>query len=380
MKTTNDISASIVTALYRYFLLREPDAGGLAASAGHLVHHDFKTAVFEDMLKAFSSSEEFRLKQDRFLESRLGMGEVVKEVDLMAYLPHAPALQAGQKNLFISGQYRSGTTALVSLLNFSTQIFVTHEDFNPISPAAWSREVFTRESHAMPCLFDLLPDHLRSSIKPIRPYESHLQSTFPEVEFGDDFSFPLKRVLPATHLIDSCVAKNRHVLEHYEDIPIVGDKEPVLLDCNLPLRLLVNPWLQAVLMVRDPIDILISSIERKAGDVPFNVFLDSQFWQDIEDNYRQVGQLQKACGDRVITVRYEGFFESEDRVGRLFTRLGIDPSSVNWEGVRYLSERSRRLSEVRSHARARFLTEEGDRIDEAVRERIHSYIDWQDVI
>ena len=169
------------------------------------------------------------------------------------------------------------------------------------------------------------------------------------------------------------------MLTGYKKYKIVGDKHPNILNIDILSKLILNCNLSVIAMIRNPNDIYMSFIERVEREnlSPFN---NELFEYQLKHSFKMIATLQKYCPERIICVKYEGFYESEERIRRLFARLNIDPASLHEEGIRYICERARLLSQRRPGLHTEILQRNHLEYDPSRFDHLKDIIDWTTVI
>lgn len=367
-----EIAENIVKALYNFFLFREPDPSGLECYTKNIQNYQ-NYEHFMRMLTTFITSKEFYLKRNIFIEKRIHLQQNNEStnINIEDLLPYIEYNTKEQKNILVTGFERSGTSAMVSLLNFSNQIFITHEFF-PCEKKSWLHSCFTEENH-INSFFRYINE--KYSIEDRG--DELLRRVFPEIEVSQKQMW--KNILQGGFLYRYCTSKIQNTLTNYRKYKIVGDKHPNILDINIINKLILNNNLNIIAMIREPYDIYMSFLERIEREklTPFNMDL---FEYQLEHSFKTIATLQKYCPERIICVKYEGFYESEERIHNLFARLTIDPASLHEEGIRYICERARLLSQRRPSLHKEILQRNHLEYDPSRFDHLKHIIDWTTVI
>lgn len=359
---------NIIKALYQFFLFREPDAPGLKNYTQSVIN----SKEYKDWLKifeSFSSSPEFNNRVEHFKRYRLHM-DIDSNVNIENIIGYAEYDSMGQRNILVTGFPRSGTSAMVSLLNFSEQIFITHEFF-PCQKDSWLSSSFTQQNHIQQCIAKIKRNY------PEQQEIELLRCIFPEIEVSDKQIWD--RILNGKHLYSYCIQKINKTQECYNLYKIVADKYPHMLSIGIFEKLLLNKHLSIIAIIRNPNDIYMSYLEKIRRD-PLFPFKVDMIEAELEKSFKIIATLQKCCSERLICVKYEGFYESEERIRRLFARLDIDPASLYEEGIRYVCERARLLSQRRPGLHREILQRSHLEYDPSKFDHLKNIIDWTTVI
>ncbi len=369
-----DIAENIVKALYQFFLFRKPDIEGLKSHTQTVLKLK-KQEGWLGLLEAFSSSQEFKSKINNFKSKRLqSKDEYYPEnsnIDIETILKFSEYDTTKQRNLLVTGFPRSGTSAMVSLLNFSRQIFITHEFF-PCRKDSWLPSSFTQKNHIQKYL-----DEINAKYPEERREDEMLRRIFPETEVSCS---PIwDRIVDGRFLYNYCMHKINHARQNYESYKIVADKQPYMLAIRIFEKLILNKQLSVIAIIREPNDIYLSYLEKIRRDASFP-FQTDVFEEELEESFKIIAALQKYCPERIICVKYEGFYESEERIRRLFARLNIDHASLHEEGIRYVCERARLLSQRRPGLHTEILQRNHLEYDPSRFDHLKHIIDWTTVI
>lgn len=202
----------------------------------------------------------------------------------------------GKRHIFLGGNARSGTTALVKLFNCHPAMFIMNERYLKL--------FHTREN--------LTPDHFSA--------EALLSAKkgFPD---GPDDAESLK--------------------SRYETATFVGDK---LAPIFRRFAMMDEQFKDAELffIVRNPLSVVES----------YQARLDAGTWtQDFEDGVRQwnasvrLGLARKRAGKKLVVLCYEELFRSRSIIAELFASLGLSIDDANQDEINKIIGSANELAE-----------------------------------
>lgn len=371
----------IIIALYNFFLLREPDPSGLDTYSNFISNNDCISNDYFKMLKTFSSSEEFISKRDTFIIEHLNPehAELRHRNELLTLLKYSKSPSNKQKNLLISGFFRSGTTAVTTLLNFSPEAFVSQEAFDYTDINVWEKKYYTKD-HVYACL--QYAQNIGSGVGKINSfYKNELKEDVDYIKnprfmyrFFENVDFSDKR------LHSYCTKKTQYLLRHYELLNLVGDKSPLVNWKDIVLGLLINPNLHILFMIRNPKEISFSAKLMEKCDPEFPRFNYETLSATIKSMYTFIGELQKYCPHRITLVQYEGFFESREKIENFFYSLGLNPLSVYEPGIEFIIRQAKEVSTSRMNRYSTLNSNEIIYFDESFIDELQNSINWKEVI
>lgn len=221
-------------------------------------------------------------------------------------------MEPSREFLFVGGNARSGTTALVALLNGHRDVFLMVERYlteflkGQLTAAHYARDRILADSRGLPHLAE-----------------------------GEDMAARLDRAR------------------------LMGDKFPAL-SAGFDLLDARFPGARLVYIVRNPFSVVESYQAR---------FDDGSWKRDASRGIRQwndsmrLGLARVQAGKPLIVVRYETLFRSEPEMLALFAALGLDPAGLDRERLRFLSAKAQDLAETavpRNEALRMLVSDEAD--------------------
>lgn len=192
-----------------------------------------------------------------------------------------------KKILFVSGVARSGTSALVHLLNTHPKCLIGMERYyNIIEDGSLDKEHFSRERFVE-----------------VQPGDTH--------GYGNEVGFEIKD-LEARR-------------QAYDRATVVGDKYPNLFQ-YFDLIFRRFPEAQHIYICRNPLSV-IESFNARAADPkdswPHDFQAGLDYWNE---SIRRVNCLPEEFVKNFIFVQYEELFSSVTAIDALFNRLGLEPT------------------------------------------------------
>jgi len=256
------LATGVVEAFYRFFVMRDPDPRGLAGYTSQLKNSLSPAETVFAMLKGFLDSEEARHKQPAFLVQRLGQADLHRR--WAGGLSPANAdflgrniIESGQAtHVLVTGMPRSGTSALVSLINFSRDFAVTNERF--VFP---DRDALLPETLSQDSIARFLRDSGTGETTGFDPIVRRLFPSFFDVGHSADDLNPDVREFMTGRAAD--------VRDSRLNWSVGGDKLTNPSMWALPLRLAANPGLRVVFGLREPMQVLRSAMRKAALDPGF---------------------------------------------------------------------------------------------------------------
>lgn len=336
-----------IKALYRFFLLREPDVEGLDTYSNLISNPNVLSNEYYEILKIFSSNKEFTTKRDEFIKKHIDSSyEGNYKNELLNLLKYSQNELSKQKNLLISGLFRSGTTAVTSLLNFSPEAFISQEVFDYTDIAVWEKKYYTKD-HIRGCLYSASNPQLAFS----------KINTLYRKKFADDIDYIHNPLFMGRYfenidftnenLYKFCIKKTQYVLNHYECLHLVGDKLPLVNFKDIIIGLLINKNLHILFMIRNPRDIFYSAKLMEKHDPNFPPINYENFSSAVKNTYYLINILQNYCPNRITLVQYENFFQSRERIEKLFSTLNLNTLSIYEPGINFIIEQDKHLSATR---------------------------------
>ncbi|KIT15264.1 sulfotransferase family protein [Jannaschia aquimarina] len=190
-----------------------------------------------------------------------------------------------KKFLFVAGNARSGTTAMVRLLNCHRRVIIHTERFRPL--------------------------FVKGELK-----RAHLEK---------------ESFLSKEHRLPQMIPTDRAgLLARYDDAIYVGDKFPLMFkDFDLMDR--EFPGVEILYMVRNPVSVANSYQARfeEREQWKRNAFFSVKEWSRSV----RLGLERIEGGKRLSVVPYEDAFASAENVRTIFRHLGLDPEDADWDRI-----------------------------------------------
>lgn len=180
---------------------------------------------------------------------------------------------------FVSGVARSGTSALVNLMNVHPQILMGQERF------FWLLEKGTMH-----------PEHFEAErFLEVRPEDSHIRRPFPKDE-----------------------------IERFGNACVIGDKHPNLFEF-FPVVFERFPAARHIYILRNPLSV-IESYDRRHRDTsdPWNRSF-AQGLREWNQSVAAVASLSDAQRHQFLVVEYESVFADSAETDRIFHFLDLEP-------------------------------------------------------